>query len=161
MSRTKRRTTVAVLTAAAAALTVGLSAAPASAATTRITARLTVTPSNFVPGRYDVAVSGIVLTSTIGEAYRHIRNGYRVFVTIMGEDVFSDDVLGYRALLTPRAGWSGGPGLLFRKTWIVPSAALNEDVGGDEIYAAIRLTSRDGRLIYLNGRSAGVVEGSF
>jgi TctA family transporter len=145
MFKTKIRTAVAILAAAAAVMTVGLSAAPANAAIGPMTAKLTVTP--YKPGYHNVAVFGLVKMSQ-GEAQSLLNSGHRIVMRLWGEDVFYDDLLigPYSPQFGPAAT---AQGLEFHRVMIgVNDNVLDEDPeGADELYVGARLVRPGGSTI--------------
>jgi hypothetical protein len=82
-------------------------------------------------------VSGQVWTSEY-EAGRLLDSGCLAVFRIWGDDPVSDDLL----LDTNDMYHDIGPdGLHFSGFWWAPAGSLNEDWGGDEVYAGIRLIS--------------------
>ena len=131
----KIRSTLAVAAAAVAVMTVGLPTAPADAAVGSMTANLRVTPVSGQPGYQWVEVWGNVRMSQT-EAQDLINSHHNVVIRLWGEDSFSDDLL--MGPDTP-ATWANYDGLRFAIANKVPNSLLNEDWGGDELYAGVRL----------------------
>lgn len=133
-----------VLSAAAIAMTVGVSAGPASAAIGPGAAELTVSPHK--PGYHNVAVFGKVSMSQT-EAQSLIDSGHKIVLRVWGEDTFSDDLMigPYNAtsFTSPVSN-----GLEFHKVLIgVNDNRLNEDWGRDELYVGARLVDSRGRTV--------------
>jgi hypothetical protein len=131
----KFRTAIATLVAALS-VAVMIGAAPAHASVGSMTVRLSIAPAG--NGFYYVYVYGWVRTSSEYEAEQLTRSGCRATFRIWGDDSFSDDLL----LDTNGMTHSYKPdGLYFSGFWWAPAGALNEDWGGDEVYAGVRLSS--------------------
>ena len=156
----KFRITIAVLAATVAAITVGLSPAPASASIGAVSPRLTVGHQpNDTRGYCLVTVEGrVAMTQT--EARGLVDSGHKVVVRVWGEDpVYDDLMLGAYTLgpINPAALQTGyisvaADGLHFHKHVVVSPFALDEDSGsdpasGDELYAGVRLVNSDGTTI--------------
>jgi hypothetical protein len=146
----------AVLSGAALAMTLGLAAAPAEAAVTGMTAKLTITSQNS-NNQYWVAVDGVV-NMPQAEAQSRIASGHTMQLRLWGDDPASDN-LRYGPYF--RSGGSGGgsgqlwaasDGLHFFRTIQVSGSVLNEDSGwyegsGDELYVGARFVNSGGTTI--------------
>lgn len=153
----KVRGTIAVVAAAVAVMVVAVPTAPADAAIGSMTATLRVSPVEGQPGYHWVQVFGRV-PMTQPEAQRLIDSGHKVFVRLWGEDPASDDLLmgpydaGASAYYYPA-------GVGFDIAHKVPNSLLNEDWGGDELYAGVRLVNSIGQT--LRSAETNRVYGSF
>ena len=135
----KIRRTLAAAAATAAVMAVGLPAAQADASVGAMWPSLQINPSCPLcvnpTYKQDVQVEGVVkMTQT--EAQRMVDQRYNVVIRVWGEDTFSDDLLigPYNPYI-----WAEYDGLHFRDVRSVYNWVLNEDLGGDEIYAGVRL----------------------
>jgi hypothetical protein len=124
-----------VIAAAVAVMTVAVPTAPADAAVGSMTANLRVTPVDGVPGYSWVHVYGQVGMSQI-DAQSLINSRYNVVIRLWGDDPASDDLLMGPYDSTMSAGYYG---LYYSIANKVPNSLLNEDWGGDEVYAGVRL----------------------
>jgi hypothetical protein len=131
----KVRGTIAVIAAAVAVMIVAVPAAPADAAIGSMTASLSVTPVDGQPGYQWVHVAGTVRMSQT-EAQWLINDRYNVVIRLWGEDPASDDLL--MGPYTPPI-WASYDGLHYSVAHKVRNSLLNEDWGGDELYAGVRL----------------------
>lgn len=139
----KFRSTIAVIAAAAAVMIVGLPTASADAAIGSMTANLRVTPVQGEPGYQWVHVYGNV-KMTQAEAQLLVNESHNVVIRLWGEDTFSDDLL-----MGPYTAVRGAnyDGLWFSIAHKVRNSLLNEDWGGDEIYAGVRLHYPNGQTL--------------
>ena len=135
MNRTLR-TAIATLIAALSVAAM-IDAAPAKATVGSMSASLSIVPDG--GGGHYVYVSGVVRTSSQYEADTlYAYYGCRAVFRIWGDDPASDD------LLLDTNGMSHtthADGLHFSGFWWAPAGSLNEDWGGDEVYAGVRLVS--------------------
>ena len=135
MTRSRIRTAIAGIAAAVAVMIVAVPAAPADAAVGSMTANLRVTPVEGVPGYSWVHVYGQVGMSQ-AEAQDLINRHYNVVIRLWGDDPASDDLLMGPYTPVVSAAYFGLSYSIANK---VPNSLLNEDWGGDEIYAGVRL----------------------
>jgi hypothetical protein len=111
--------------------------APANAAVGSMSASLSIVPDG--GGGHYVTVNGVLRTSSqyeAGQLYGY--NGCRAVFRLWGDDPASDDLLFDTSGMSH---WTEPDGLHFQGFWWAPAGRLNEDWGGDEVYAGVRLTS--------------------
>ena len=142
-SRIRRILAAAIATAVVMA--VGLPAAQADASVGSMAASLKIEPSCAACGVQSVKVEGTV-TMPPSEAQSLIDRHYNVVIRLWGEDGFSDDLrLGPYSPDFASASIVFPGGLYFKSQKLVGNSVLNEDWGGDEIYAGVRLLKPDRR----------------
>lgn len=139
MNRTIRTALTAL---AALAAVVALTAAPANASVGSMSASLSISPAG--GGLYSVSVTGRVPTSTYSEALQ-LKNSYRIVYRLWGDDPIWDNLLfGPSGVFSVEARSNG---LYFSNTIQLNGSYLNEDWGGDEVYAGVRLETYSGSTI--------------
>ena len=148
---------------AAVGMAFAVFAAPAGAAIGPITgAKLTITKGARA-GTHNVAVLDGVVPATQAEAQALVNSGHRVEFRLYGDDPVRDDLrIGPYAATSfvPAAPDFQPMGLQFRKVLLnVSDRRLDEDIGGDELYVAIRLVDRAGKTVR-SGRT-NKVSGNF
>ncbi|WP_219419006.1 hypothetical protein [Pseudonocardia nigra] len=143
----------AAVTVAAVGITVGVAAAPAQAAITGMSAKLTVTAQNS-NDLYWVAVEGVV-NMPQAEAQAKIASGHTMQLRLWGDDPSSDD-LQYGPYFNGGGSgggsgqlWAASDGLHFFRTIRLPGYKLDEDNGwyegdGDELYVGVRFVTAGG-----------------
>jgi hypothetical protein len=126
----------------AAGLTVGASTTSASAAPRFMTATLSISnPGVVCCNDHRVTVTGLAVMPK-ADAQRFIAQpGQEASFALWGEDdgffTGGDDRLTAQTNFTTY--WAADDGLHFRKTITVDRSVLNEDSGGDEVYAKVTL----------------------
>ena len=137
------RRIVAAAAATVAVMAVGLPAAQADAYVGSMSANLKIAPYSGAYGVQSVTVEGTV-NMLPGEAQSLIDRRYNVVIRLWGEDGFSDDLrLGPYSPDFASASIVFPGGLYFKSQKLVGNSVLNEDWGGDEIYAGVRLLKPD------------------
>ena len=144
MTTTSRiRRILAAAVATVVVMAVGLPAAQADASVGSMAASLKIEPSCAACGVQSVKVEGTV-TMPPSEAQSLIDRHYNVVIRLWGEDGFSDDLrLGPYSPDFASASIVFPGGLYFKSQKLVGNSVLNEDWGGDEIYAGVRLLKPD------------------
>ncbi len=154
MSRTKRRATVAVLTAVLTVMTVGLAGPPASAAVGQPTARLDIRPDG--PRYYNVRVSGVV-RMTQAEAQDLLNRGHLVVLQTSGRWRYCITIAGEKICFVFLVPTVDPTGLRFDAVLRVPGRALNVNPEGrDKLSMVVRLINSRGQTVR-SGRTNRVV----
>lgn len=151
----KIRTAIATLIAALS-VAVMIDTAPANASIGSMSASLSISPAG--GGLQTVYVSGVVRTSSESEALNlYYSLGYRAVFRLWGDDPIWDNLLWDTSYM---ANYDAEPdGLYFSGVIVVPSSRLNEDWGGDEVYAGVRLINSSGSTI--RSAQSNTVNGNF
>ncbi len=131
----RRALTLLTATMVVAAGTAAAGAAPAFAVTAQLEISLQCQTNDGRNWDYTVKVSGV--TS------RNYYDKYSVEVRIWGDDEWSDDLLNGPHRTYYDNSSAPGPGY-YSFALCMNSSTLNEDVGGDEIYAGVRVYNANG-----------------
>jgi hypothetical protein len=141
----KLRTAIAALIAALG-VAVAIDAAPANASIGSMSASLSISPAG--GGLHNVVISGVVPTSSYSEAlalyYSVYYSGYRIEYRLWGDDPIWDNLLFGPSGVSY---YEAADGLHFYKSIQLKGKYLNEDWGGDEVYAGVRLLNSTGSTI--------------